>query len=260
MGRCTPSGCAGRSEARTQGAPIAVAIGATEDAASGRAARPCGTTCISPTLLEGWLTAEEETLEGSQELVAAERVDLLGCAVVLGDDGIVLERSVRRVEAVVELVARPHVVVSARLLRLPVLRIDLPADGPHGTRPAFDPDEHPLGATAVVATLHDAFGEPPGDRGALHATDYTIAPMGLRDAVTGAFSFLRGGSQKEERAAQYVIREHHRGRTLAEILDDPYVRNRFTPQQAERLLDRPEIIRAVGDQTIEQTRSVRTAR
>jgi len=34
--------------ARTQGAPIAVAIGATEDAATGRAARPEGTDCVSP--------------------------------------------------------------------------------------------------------------------------------------------------------------------------------------------------------------------
>ena len=37
-----------RSEARTQGAPIAVAIGVTEDAASGRAARPSGSAATSP--------------------------------------------------------------------------------------------------------------------------------------------------------------------------------------------------------------------
>jgi Preprotein translocase SecG subunit len=43
----TSPGCDARSEARTQGAPIAVAIGATEDAASGRAARPGGSADIS---------------------------------------------------------------------------------------------------------------------------------------------------------------------------------------------------------------------
>jgi hypothetical protein len=37
-----------RSEAKTQGAPIAEAIGANEDAASGRAARSGGTAAISP--------------------------------------------------------------------------------------------------------------------------------------------------------------------------------------------------------------------
>ena len=59
--------------------------------------------------------------------------------------------------------------------------------------------------------------------------------------------------------AAYLIREHERGRTLAEILDDPYVRNRLTPQQSERLLDRPEVIRAVGDSAIEQTRDARAS-
>jgi hypothetical protein len=43
-----------------------------------------------------------------------------------------------------------------------------------------------------------------------------------------------------------VIREHERGRPLAEILEDPYVRNRATPQELARLLDRPEVIRALG--------------
>jgi hypothetical protein len=41
-------GCDGRSLGRTQGASISIDMGATEDAARGRAARPCGTDCISP--------------------------------------------------------------------------------------------------------------------------------------------------------------------------------------------------------------------
>jgi hypothetical protein len=79
--------------------------------------------------------------------------------------------------------------------------------------------------------------------------------MGLREAMTGAFSFLRSGSQKEERIAQYVIREHHRGRPLAEILDDHYVTNRLTPDQVRRLLDRHDLIRAVGEDTISEART-----
>ena len=46
--------------------------------------------------------------------------------------------------------------------------------------------------------------------------------------------------------AQYLIREHERGRALEEILEDPYVRNRTTERQRERLLDRPEVIEALG--------------
>ena len=71
------------------------------------------------------------------------------------------------------------------------------------------------------------------------------------------FSFLFTGSSHEDRVAAYVIREHERGRALAEILDDPYVRNRCTPQQIERLLDRPELIRALGDDVVSATRAQR---
>ena len=64
------------------------------------------------------------------------------------------------------------------------------------------------------------------------------------------FSFLFAGSQKDERVAAYVIREHERGRPLSEILDDPYVRNRCAPQEVARLLERPEVVRALGETTV----------
>ena len=50
--------------------------------------------------------------------------------------------------------------------------------------------------------------------------------------------------------AQYVIRQHHRGRPLEEILQDKYVTNRCTPEQIRRLLDRPEVVHAVGDDVV----------
>ena len=68
------------------------------------------------------------------------------------------------------------------------------------------------------------------------------------------FSFLFAGSSHEERAAAYVIREHDRGRDLAEILEDAYVRNRCTPQETARLLERPELIKAIGDDMVEAAR------
>jgi len=69
------------------------------------------------------------------------------------------------------------------------------------------------------------------------------------------FSFLFARSSHEDRVAAYVIREHERGRALAEILDDPYVRNRCSPQEVERLLDRPELIRALGDDVVSGVRA-----
>ncbi len=50
--------------------------------------------------------------------------------------------------------------------------------------------------------------------------------------------------------AEYVIREHHSGRTLAEILKDAYVTNRLSPPQVERLLDRTDVLHAIGEDMI----------
>ena len=77
----------------------------------------------------------------------------------------------------------------------------------------------------------------------------------LTSALRNPFSFLFARSSQEERVAAYVIREHERGRSLEDILSDPYVRNRLTPAQQSRLLDRPDIIRAVGDDTVESARA-----
>jgi len=68
------------------------------------------------------------------------------------------------------------------------------------------------------------------------------------------FSFLFARSSAEDRVAAYVVREHSRGRGLSEILEDRYVQNRLTVEQQRRLLDRPEVVHALGDDAVEQTR------
>jgi hypothetical protein len=73
-------------------------------------------------------------------------------------------------------------------------------------------------------------------------------------SLGGLFSFLFARSSNEERVLAYLIREHQRGRALGEIMRDRYVQNRLTPQQQSRLLDRPELIQAVGDDTVETAR------
>jgi len=75
-------------------------------------------------------------------------------------------------------------------------------------------------------------------------------------ALKDIFSFLFQRSAGEERVAQYVIREHGRGRPLAEILEDRYVQNRLeSPEQRARLLDRPEIVQAVGNDKAEAAKA-----
>ena len=65
------------------------------------------------------------------------------------------------------------------------------------------------------------------------------------------FSFLFQRSGAEEHVARYVIREHQRGRSLEEILQDKYVQNRLSSEQQKRLLDRPEIIETIGKDHVE---------
>jgi hypothetical protein len=50
--------------------------------------------------------------------------------------------------------------------------------------------------------------------------------------------------------AQYVLREYARGRALQDVLNDPYVRNRSTAEERRRLLERPEVVGAIGRQTV----------
>jgi hypothetical protein len=79
-------------------------------------------------------------------------------------------------------------------------------------------------------------------------------------AFRNLFSFLFQRSSAEERVASYVIREHDRGRDLAQILEDRYVQNRLSPEQRARLLDRPEIVKAIGDDTVAATRAALESR
>lgn len=66
--------------------------------------------------------------------------------------------------------------------------------------------------------------------------------------------FLFGSSRRERFLTRYVLREHRRGRPLAEILDDPYIRNRSTPEERRRLLDEPEVVAALGDNALDELR------
>lgn len=56
-------------------------------------------------------------------------------------------------------------------------------------------------------------------------------------------------NSREDQLAAYVIREHHAGRNLDEILADPYIRNRASELERRRLLERADIIKAVGEHT-----------
>jgi hypothetical protein len=72
------------------------------------------------------------------------------------------------------------------------------------------------------------------------------------------FRALFGSTRREQYIERYVLREHGKGRSLAEILEDPYVRAWSTPEERARLLQRPEVVAAVGDQVIADLRAAVT--
>jgi len=76
-----------------------------------------------------------------------------------------------------------------------------------------------------------------------------------RDSLASLFA----RRPREDYLAQYVIRECSRGRALTEVLDDPYVVNRSSKEERSRLLERPEVIEAVGRHLIEEMQAGRVA-
>ena len=76
----------------------------------------------------------------------------------------------------------------------------------------------------------------------------------LRAFLQNPFSFLFTRNSAEEQVVSYITREHRRGRRLAEILQDRYVLNRLSPAQQARLLERPDVVHALGEQDIDSAR------
>ena len=78
----------------------------------------------------------------------------------------------------------------------------------------------------------------------------------LGTVLRNPFSFLFTRSSAEEQVVAYLTREHRRGRDVADILTDRYVQNRLSSDQQARLLDRPELIRVLGEQDVAAAREV----
>ena len=64
------------------------------------------------------------------------------------------------------------------------------------------------------------------------------------------FRSLFAPTRREQYVERYILREHAKGRPVAEILEDPYVRAWSSPEERARLLGRPSVVAAIGEQTI----------
>jgi hypothetical protein len=129
-----------------------------------------------------------------------------------------------------------------------MLRVHGTTDRPDAALLALDPDLDALVDPGVVAALDHALCKPSCLRLSGQQAKDTIALVGtISRFFRSIFSFLGSRSGQEDRVAAYVVREHDRGRTLTDILDDPYVRNRCSPAEIARVLDRPDVLKAIGD-------------
>jgi hypothetical protein len=63
------------------------------------------------------------------------------------------------------------------------------------------------------------------------------------------FASMFESSSRQDQLTAYIIREHGAGRTIEDIMDDPYLKNRTTPEQRRRLLESPDVIRAITEHT-----------
>jgi hypothetical protein len=90
-----------------------------------------------------------------------------------------------------------------------------------------------------------------GNRGVARALNVESRAVGkFADFIKAPLALVFTPSRKEAACADHLIREHHRGRALADIMQDAYITNRLSPEQAQRLLDRPEVLHAFGEDMI----------
>jgi len=57
-------------------------------------------------------------------------------------------------------------------------------------------------------------------------------------------------SAAHKRLIEYVVRQLHTGRDLADVLEDPYITNRASRLDVRALLEEPEVVEAAGPDAI----------
>ena len=187
-------------------------------------------------------------LELGQDLLAGEGRDLDVEALFLQYAHLVLQRLVRVIERVPELVAGEDDVVSLRLV-----------GGRCSGSIARPTAQEPSSRHSIQRTTRS--GAPPSSRPATTRSakrlddesprmgqGYNRSMARIGDFIRNLFATTKSSN---ERISAYIVREHDRGRTLDDILDDPYVVNRCSPDEIARILERREVITALGSSVAE---------
>jgi hypothetical protein len=73
-------------------------------------------------------------------------------------------------------------------------------------------------------------------------------PFARRRSLWGSpFAVFYPGTTREERLVAYVVREHRRGRSLSEILDDAYIWRQCGDESRRQLVENPALVRKLAD-------------
>jgi hypothetical protein len=99
-----------------------------------------------------------------------------------------------------------------------------------------------------IRTTSGAYGRSCGNRG-----------RGGVELFGSPFAFFHPGTAREERLAAYIVREHRRGRALADILDDRYLRSRCSHSQLGLLLEHPTLISLLADDVADERQRISRA-
>ena len=70
--------------------------------------------------------------------------------------------------------------------------------------------------------------------------------MGRSTKRRNPFSFFVAATKRDQYLEQYLLREYRKGRSIDEILEDPYIRGWSTPDEREKLLERPNVVSEIG--------------
>lgn len=75
--------------------------------------------------------------------------------------------------------------------------------------------------------------------------------MSIQDQIA---SMLSDHNAEHKRLVEYVVTELGQGRDLNAVIEDPYVTNRLSPVQRRALLEEPDIVRAAGEEALNEMR------
>ena len=76
--------------------------------------------------------------------------------------------------------------------------------------------------------------------------------MSIKETIA---SLLTDESAAHKRLIEYVTGQLSQGRSLAAIVEDPYVTNRLNPMERRALVEEPDIVAAAQAESLEEIRT-----